>query len=116
MTIATDVNVRAFLKDISDYQLIQVIAKAEKWPDEKVYKTAHAEVHVEGDPWDKFSMSSKLPYPVREELVRAFQIHMDAGTLKLPKPSDEFGSSYARDIGKWFMIGWVIYFIILIFF
>ena len=116
MTIATDANVRAILKDISDYQLVRVIANADGWTHEKVYKTAHAEVHVEGDPWDKFDRRSKLPYPVREELVRAFRIHMDAGTLKLPKPSDEFGSSYARDIGKWFMIGWVIYFILLVFF
>lgn len=120
---ATNGTIRDILKEVTDMQLIRIIANAEEWSLEQVYKTAHTQVHVEGDPWEKFNKSmepnggGQLPFPVRQELQRAFEIHLDAKTLKLPEPNSSlFGGSLTHYIGKWFMIGWVVYFILLILF
>jgi hypothetical protein len=125
---ATDGTIRDVLKEVTDMQLIMIIANAEDWTIEQVYKTAHTQVHVEGDPWEKFNKSmepgggGQLPTPVRQELQRAFKLHMDAKTLQLPKPGESLlGGSLTRyvsnlPLGKWFMIGWAIYFIMIILF
>ena len=111
------------LKNVTDMQLIDVIAKAEKWTHEQVYKTAHTQVGVEGIPWEKFNKSlqptsgGELPIPVRLELIRAFEIHMDSGSLPMPRDKDNPLASFsANKFFKWAMWFWIFYFIITIFF
>jgi hypothetical protein len=96
-------------------QLIDIVARAEDWPHEKVYKMAHTETLVEGNPWEGFDKSlepdagGKLPMPVRLELMKAIEIHMKAGTLKRPQSS---GNWYDSKYFKWAMWFWAFYFII----
>ena len=79
--------IQKILKEVTDMQLIDVVSKAEKWTHEQVYKTAHTQVGVEGIPWEDFNKSlqpysgGELPVPVRLELMRAFEIHMDNNSL-----------------------------------
>ena len=112
-------------------QLIDIISKVEGWTHEQVYKTAHKEVNIEGDPWEKFNKSLRpdeggvLPMPVRFELIRAFDIHYEAGTLK-PKhfktvkvdrdAENPLASFTANKFFKYAMWFWAIYFIVTIFF
>ena len=99
----------------TDMQLIDIVSRAEKWPHEKVYKTAHKETLVEGDPWERFDKSlepdagGKLPTPVRFELLRAVEIHMKAGTLKRPQSGNTF---FEGKFFKWAMWFWAVYFIV----
>lgn len=99
----------------TDMQLIDIVARAEGWPHEKVYETAHKESSVEGDPWERFDKSlepngaGRLPTPVRLELMRAVEIHMNAGTLKRPHSSNTFFDS---KFFKWAIWFWIFYFIV----
>jgi len=111
-----DVNdVNKIFDHFNDMQLIDIVARAEDWPHENVYRMAHKESSVEGDPWEKFNKSlepdagGKLPVPVRLELMRAVQIHMKAGTLKRPQSS---GSFFDSKFFKWAMWFWIFYFIV----
>jgi len=114
---ATENEARIMLNEVSDLHLIKIIADAENWSLEKVYKMAHDQVHVEGYPWESFikrgnaDSQGRLPTPVRQELQRAFQVHMDAGSLKLSTTG-----GLVKGFTKWLMIGWVIYFILVILF
>ena len=108
-------DVNKIFDHFTDMQLIDIVARAEDWPHEKVYKTAHKASLVEGDPWEKFNKSlepgegGRLPTPVRFELMRAVEIHMKAGTLKRPQSGDSFFDSR---FFKWAMWFWAFYFII----
>jgi hypothetical protein len=94
----------------TDMQLIDIIARVEDWPHEKVYKTAHKESLVEGYPWERFDKSlepdggGRLSTPVRLELMRAIEIHMKAGTLKRPRSSSTFFDSKFFKWAMWFLI------------
>jgi hypothetical protein len=116
---------------ITDMQLIDIISKAEGWSHEETYKVAHKEVGVEGYPWDRFNQSMEtkgggtLPTPVRLELIRAFEIHDNAGTLKarhftsVGKVSNQEHNPFANFTSskfiKWAMWFWIFYFIIVFF-
>ncbi len=119
-----DNSIQKILKEVTDMQLIDVVSKAEKWTHEQVYKTAHTQVGVEGIPWEDFNKSlqpysgGELPVPVRLELMRAFEIHMDNNSLPgSPSTKDNPLAAFsANKFFKWAMWFWVFYFIITIFF
>ena len=108
-------DVNKIFDHFTDMQLIDIVARAEDWPHEKVYKLAHTETLVEGNPWERFDTSlepdagGKLPTPVRLELMRAIEIHMKAGTLKRPQSG---GNWYESKYFRWAMWFWAFYFII----
>ena len=75
---------------IDDVSLLSLISWAQKWPLEKTYDTAFAQVFPERqleearpefDSWFMSSERPKLPMVVREELIRAFRIHMASGRM-----------------------------------
>ena len=75
---------------IDDLSLLSLISWAQKWPMEKTYDTAFEQVFPEKqledsrpefDTWFMSSDKPKLPMVVREELLRAFRIHMASGRM-----------------------------------
>jgi hypothetical protein len=75
---------------MSDPELLSLIGWAQKWPIEKVYDTAFEQVFPEKqlkeakpefDEWFMKTENPKLPIIVREELIRAFRIHMSTGRM-----------------------------------
>ena len=74
---------------LGDGELLSLIGWAEKWPLERVYDTAFEQVFPEKQLPDSKTdfdvwMSAehpKLPTIVREELIRAFRIHMATGRM-----------------------------------
>ena len=75
---------------MSDPELLSLIGWAQKWPIEKVYDTAFEQVFPEKqlkeakpefDEWFMKADNPKLPIIVREELIRAFRIHMSTGRM-----------------------------------
>ena len=75
---------------IDDLSLLNIVSWAQKWPVEKTYDTAFEQVFPEKqledsrpefDSWFMSSDKPKLPMVVREELIRAFRIHMSTGRM-----------------------------------
>ena len=75
---------------MSDTELLSIVGWAQKWPAEKVYDTAFAQVFPEKqlkeakpdfDKWFIASENPRLPIIVREELIRVFRIHMATGRM-----------------------------------
>ena len=74
---------------LEDGELLSLIGWAEKWPLERVYNTAFEQVFPEKqlpDAKTDFHVwltaeHQKLPIIVREELIRAFRIHMTTGRM-----------------------------------
>ena len=75
---------------IDDVSLLSIVGWAQRWPMEKVYDTAFEQVFPEKqledsrpefDTWFMASEHPKLPMVVREELIRAFRIHMASGRM-----------------------------------
>ena len=75
---------------LEDGELLSLIGWAEKWPLERVYDTAFEQVFPEKqlkeakpefDEWFMKADNPKLPIIVREELIRAFRIHMSTGRM-----------------------------------
>ena len=75
---------------IDDVSLLSIVGWAQRWPMEKVYDTAFEQVfpekqledsRAEFDSWFMSSERPKLPMVVREELIRAFRIHMASGRM-----------------------------------
>ena len=74
---------------LGDGELLSLIGWAEKWPLERVYDTAFEQVFPEKQlseaktDFDVWLMADnpKLPTIVREELIRAFRIHMATGRM-----------------------------------
>ena len=74
---------------LGDGELLSLIGWAQKWPIEKVYDTAFEQVFPEKQLPDSktdfhvwFMVDNpKLPTIVREELIRAFRIHMVSGRM-----------------------------------
>ena len=80
---------RPVFSKITDEELLHMIGWAERWPIEKVYDTAYAQVFPtrqlkeskeDFGPWFTGD-HPKLPTIVREELIRAFRIHMVTGRM-----------------------------------
>ena len=74
---------------LGDGELLSLIGWAEKWSLERVYDTAFEQVFpkkqlVDSKPdFDEWvtAENPKLPMVVREELIRAFRIHMATGRM-----------------------------------
>ena len=75
---------------IDDLSLLSIVSWAQKWPMEKVYDIAFEQVFPEKqlkesrpefDIWFMSCDKPKLPTIVREELLRAFRIHMASGRM-----------------------------------
>ena len=75
---------------IDDLSLLNIVSWAQRWPMEKVYDTAFEQVFPERqleesrpefDIWFESADHPKLPMVVREELIRAFRIHMASGRM-----------------------------------
>jgi len=74
---------------LGDGELLSLIGWAEKWPLERVYDTAFEQVFPTkqlSDSKTDFGVwlmadNPKLPIIVREELIRAFRIHMATGRM-----------------------------------
>ena len=74
---------------LGDGELLSLIGWAEKWPLERVYDTAFeqafptkqlSDAKTDFDVW-LMADNPKLPTIVREELIRAFRIHMTTGRM-----------------------------------
>ena len=74
---------------LGDGELLSIIGWAEQWPLERVYDTAFEQVFPTkqlSDAKTDFGVwlmadNPKLPTIVREELIRAFRIHMATGRM-----------------------------------
>ena len=75
--------------EMSDSELLAIITWAQKWDMEKVYNTAFEEVFPEyqlKDSRPDFTKwfrgdNPRLPMVVRQELIRAFRVHMATGRM-----------------------------------
>ena len=103
---------------LGDGELLSLVGWAEKWPLERVYDIAFEQVFPEKqlvdskpdfDEW-LTADNPKLPTIVREELIRAFRIHMVNGRMDVLRLG-----AWAQMQGKRIMwIGFAVLFIILI--
>ena len=74
---------------MTDLELLSILSWAERWDGKKVYDTAYSQVFPERqikDAKSHYDMwitaeNPKLPMVVREELIRAFRIHMVTGRM-----------------------------------
>ena len=104
---------------LEDGELLSLVGWAEKWPLERVYDIAFEQVFPEKqlvdskpdfDEW-LTADNPKLPTIVREELIRAFRIHMATGRMDVLR----LGVTLQR-YGKRFMyVGLFLLFLILVF-
>ena len=104
---------------LGDGELLSLIGWAEKWPLERVYDTAFEQVFPTKQLPDSktdfgvwlMADNPKLPTIVREELIRAFRIHMATGRMDVLR----LGVTLQR-YGKRFMyVGLFLLFLILVF-
>ena len=105
---------------LGDGELLSLIGWAEKWPLERVYDTAFEQVFPEKqlkeakpdfDEWFIASENPRLPVIVREELIRAFRIHMASGRMDVLRLG-----AVAEQYAKRFMyVGLFLLFLILVF-
>ena len=105
---------------IDDVSLLSIVGWAQKWPMEKVYDTAFEQVFPEKqledsrpefDTWFMASEHPKLPMVVREELIRAFRIHMASGRMDVLRLG-----AIAEQYAKRFMyVGLFLLFLFLVF-
>ena len=75
---------------IDDVSLLSIVSWAQRWSMEEVYDIAFEQVFPEKqlkesrpdfDTWFMSTDKPKLPMVVREELLRAFRIHMASGRM-----------------------------------
>jgi len=74
---------------MTDMELLSIVSWAQRWDGKKVYDTAYSQVFPERqikDAKSHYDMwvtaeNPKLPMIVREELIRAFRIHMVTGRM-----------------------------------
>ena len=104
--------------NMSDIELLSIVSWAQRWDGKKVYDTAFSQVFPERqikDAKSNYDMwvtaeNPKLPMIVREELIRAFRIHMVNGRMDVLRLG-----AWAQMQGKRIMwIGFAVLFIILI--
>ena len=75
--------------NMSDIELLSIVSWAQRWDGKKVYDTAFSQVFPERQIKDaklNYDMwvtaeNPKLPIIVREEMIRAFRIHMVTGRM-----------------------------------
>ena len=105
---------------MSDTELLSIVGWAQKWPVGKVYDTAFEQVFPEKqlkeaktdfDEWFIASENPKLPIIVREELIRAFRIHMASGRMDVLRLG-ALAEQYAK---RMMYIGLFFLFLILVF-
>ena len=104
---------------LGDGELLSLIGWAEKWPLERVYDTAFEQVFPEKqlpdsktdfDVWLS-AEHPKLPTIVREELIRAFRIHMATGRMDVLR----LGVMAQRYAKRAMYVGLFLLFLILVF-
>ena len=110
---------RPVFNKMTDEELLHMIGWAEKWSVEKVYDTAFEQVF----PLNQLKESKedfrhwfvadhpKLPMIVREELIRAFRIHMVSGRMDVLR----LGAWAHHQCKRIMWIGFGILFLILVF-
>ena len=110
---------RPVFNKMTDEELLHMIGWAEKWSVEKVYDTAFEQVF----PLNQLKESKedfrhwfvadhpKLPMIVREELIRAFRIHMASGRMDVLR----LGAWAHHQCKRIMWIGFGILFLILVF-
>ena len=104
---------------LGDGELLSLIGWAEKWPLERVYDTAFEQVFpkkqlVDSKPdFDKWLTADnpKLPMVVREELIRAFRIHMATGRMDVLR----LGIMAAKYAKRIMYVGLLLLFLFLVF-
>ena len=104
---------------LGDGELLSLIGWAEDWPLERVYDIAFEQVFpekqlVDSKPdFDKWLTADnpKLPMVVREELIRAFRIHMATGRMDVLRLG-VMAAKYAKRI---MYVGLLLLFLILVF-
>ena len=105
---------------MSDTELLSIVGWAQKWPVGKVYDTAFEQVFPEKqlkdakpdfDEWFIASENPRLPIIVREEVIRAFRIHMASGRMDVLRLG-AVAEQYAKRI---MYIGLFFLFLILVF-
>ena len=105
---------------IDDVSLLSIVGWAQRWPMEKVYDTAFEQVFPERqladsrpefDTWFMSSDKPKLPMVVREELIRAFRIHMASGRMDVLR----LGAVAEKYAKRMMYVGLFFLFLILVF-
>ena len=104
---------------LGDGELLSLVGWAERWPLERVYDTAFEQVFPERQLEDakadvgEWIMADKpqLPTIVREELIRAFRIHMATGRMDVLR----LGVMAQRYAKRGMYIGLSFLFLILVF-
>ena len=105
---------------IDDLSLLNIVSWAQKWPTEKVYDTAFEQVFPEKqlkeskpdfDEWFIASENPRLPVIVREELIRAFRIHMASGRMDVLR----LGAVAEKYAKRMMYVGLFLLFLILVF-
>ena len=104
---------------MSDTELLSIVGWAQKWTTEKVYDTAFEQVFPTkqlSDAKTDFGVwlsadNPKLPTIVREELIRAFRIHMATGRMDVLR----LGVMAQRYAKRAMYVGLLLLFLILVF-
>ena len=105
---------------IDDLSLLNIVSWAQKWSMEKVYDTAFEQVFPERqleesrpefDIWFDSADHPKLPIVVREELIRAFRIHMASGRMDVLR----LGAVAEKYAKRMMYVGLFFLFLILVF-
>ena len=105
---------------IDDVSLLSIVGWAQRWPMEKVYDTAFEQVFPERqledsrpefDTWFASADHPKLPMVVREELIRAFRIHMASGRMDVLR----LGAVAEKYAKRMMYVGLFLLFLILVF-
>ena len=104
---------------MSDAELLSIVGWAQKWPIERVYDTAFEQVFPEKQltdakpDFDEWFMvdNPKLPIIVREELIRAFRIHMATGRMDVLR----LGAVLQRYAKRIMYVGLLLLFLFLVF-
>ena len=104
---------------MTDMELLSIVSWAERWDGKRVYDTAFSQVFPERqikDAKSHYDMwvtaeNPKLPMIVREELIRAFRIHMATGRMDVLR----LGVTAQRYAKRAMYVGLVLLFLILVF-
>ena len=104
---------------MTDLELLSILSWAERWDAKRVYDTAFSQVFPERqikDAKPNYDMwvtaeNPKLPMIVREEMIRAFRIHMVTGRMDVLR----LGACAQHQCKRIMWIGLTVLFIILIF-
>ena len=122
----TQIIAKKFLPDVvpvfgkmTDMELLSIVSWAQRWDAEQVYDTAFDQVfpgrQIEDakpkyDSWVSVE-NPRLPVIVREELIRAFRIHMTTGRMDVLRLG-AIAEKYAK---RMMYVGLFLLFLILVF-